>query len=68
MKKVFENILKEHGIYGEDVEEILYAVQDMLEAVARSVEEVAPYATNTLKRLETASYEVFGLTNYMHEE
>lgn len=31
MKEKFESILKEHGIYGEDVEEILYSVQEMLE-------------------------------------
>ena len=67
MKQMFENILKEHGIYGEDVEEILYAVQDMIESVARKIEEEEPYATNTLKRLEIASYEVFDLTNYMYQ-
>ena len=67
MKEKFENILKEHGIYFEDVEEILYAVQDMIETVANETKEKEPYATNYLNRLEIASREVFNLTDFLWE-
>jgi hypothetical protein len=65
MREKFEEILKEHGIYGEDVEEILYAVQDMMETVIAETEEKEPYATNSIKRMEMASYEIFCLTNLL---
>ena len=65
MREKFEEILKEHGIYGEDPEEILYAVQDMLEFVARETRKKEPYAINSIDRLEKAAYEVFDLSSYM---
>ena len=34
MREKFDEILKSHGIYWEDVEEILYSVRDILEYVA----------------------------------
>lgn len=63
MKEKFENILKEHGICGEDVEEILYAVSDMLNYVADKTKQDEPYATNSIERLEKAAYEVYDLAN-----
>lgn len=63
MKEKFESILKEHGIYGEDVEEILYAVNEMLTYAADDTKEKYPYATNSIDRLENAAYEVFSLAN-----
>ena len=63
MKEKFESILNEHGIYGEDVEEILYAVQDMLEYAADETKKKEPYARNYIDRLEKAAYEVFSLAN-----
>ena len=65
MREKFEEILKEHGIYGEDPEEILYAVHDMLEFVVRETREKEPYAVNSIDRLEKAAYEVFDLASYM---
>lgn len=65
MKEKFQNILEEHGIYGEDAEEILYAVQDMLLLVADEIKKNEPYATNTIDRLEKAAYEVFSLATDM---
>lgn len=61
MKDKFEQILKNHGIYGEDIEEILYAVQEMLEYVADDTKKKEPYATNSIDRLEKAAHEVFSL-------
>ena len=63
MKEKFEQILNEHGIYGEDVHEILYAVNDMLLLVADKIKKEEPYATNTIERIEKAAYEVFDLVN-----
>ena len=61
MKEKFEDILKEHGIYGEDAEEILYAVHDMLSFVADKTKREEPYATNYIDRIEKAAYEVYSL-------
>lgn len=59
----FENILKEHGIYGENIEEILYAVSDMLNYEADKTKQDEPYVTNTIERLEKAALEVYDLAN-----
>lgn len=61
MREKFDEILKGHGIYGEDVEEILYSVQDMLEYVAKETKKNEPYAINSIDRLKMASQEVFNL-------
>ena len=63
MREKFEYILKEHGIYGEDIEEILFAVSDMLNFVADKTKSEESYATNSIDRLEKAAYEVFSLAN-----
>ena len=66
MKEKFESILIEHEIYGEDAEEILYAVHDMLIVTADKIKKEEPYATNTIDRMEKAAYEVFSLaTTYL---
>lgn len=62
MRKNFDQILERHGIYGEDAEEILYAVQEMLEYTAEETKKNEPYATNSIKRMKTAAREVFNLT------
>ena len=51
----------EHGVYGEDVEAILYAVHDMLILVADETKEKEPYAVVSIRNLETAAYDVFNL-------
>ena len=62
MREKFDEILKNHGVYEEDVEEILYAVQDMLEYVAEETRKNEPYATSSINRLETAAHEVSNLS------
>ena len=62
MRDKFDKILKKHGIYGEDIEEILYAVSEILELVAEETKENEPYATNSIERLETAAREVWNLS------
>ena len=61
MREKFNEILKNHGIYGNDVEDVLDAVHDMLIYVADKTKEEAPHATNSINRMETAAYEVFEL-------
>lgn len=62
MREKFDEILKRHGIYGEDVEEILHSVQDILEYVAEETRKNEPYATNSINHLEIAAREVFELS------
>ena len=62
MLEKFKEILNERGIYGEDPEEILYAVSDLLEYAAEQTKEKEPYATNTIANLKKAAYEVWNLS------
>ena len=61
MREKFDEILKEYGIYGEDVEDILNAVYDMIIYAADEIKRNEPYATNSIDRLEKAAYEIFNL-------
>ena len=63
MKEKFEAILKEHGLYCEEADEILYAVNDMLLYVADKIKKEEPYATVAIDRLENAAYEVWNLAS-----
>ena len=65
MKERFEIILNEHGIYGEDVEEILFAVHDMLAFMADKTYKEEPYATETVRKYNSAAYEVFCLCDVL---
>lgn len=65
MKQKFENILERHGIFGEDVEEVLFAVSDMLEFMADKMATKEPYATESISKLENAAYEVADLVNFL---
>ena len=61
MREKFERILEDYGICGEDIEEILYSVSDMLKLVAEETKANEPYAINSIDRLEKAAYEVSNL-------
>ena len=63
MKNDFEAILRKHGIYGQDVENILDAVSDMLLLMAEETKKKDPYSINTIGNYEKAAYEVSYLTN-----
>lgn len=63
MREKFDEILKEHGIYGEDVENILNAVYDMVIYAADEMKRNEPYATNAIDWLEKVAYEIFNLKN-----
>lgn len=62
MGEKFEKILNEHGLYGEDPEEVIYAVRDMLELVLEETKEKEPYAINSINSLESAARQVYELT------
>ena len=65
MKENFENILKKHGIYGEEVEDVLYAVEDMLRFAANKTKEEEPYAIHSIRQMNDAAYQVYDLTSYL---
>lgn len=64
MKDKFESILEQHGIYGEDIEEILNAVNEMLLLVANKTKEDTPYATSTISFMESGADAVLELIWY----
>ena len=64
--KEFNELKKKHFIY-DNVEEVFDFVSTLLYKIARELEEKEPYATNTINRLDNASYEVWSLIEYVSE-
>lgn len=64
----FLEILKEHGIYDDDVEEIIYAMEDMLHYVASKTEAEEPYAYKYIDRVNKAAEEVRSLIWELEDE
>ena len=64
MREKYEKLLKDHGIFGvnDKLEDIIYAVSDMLTIKADEIELKEPYATVSIKRLRDAASEVTDLT------
>lgn len=58
MKEKFESILKKNGIYSDNIEDVLYAVSDMLYCLQDKIKEKEPYAIHSINRLEVAAQEV----------
>ena len=63
MEDKFKQILEDHGIYGEDVTEVLYAVCDIFEYMANETKKNEPYAIKAIDRYETVSKEISMLIN-----
>lgn len=63
MEEKFKEILENHGIYGEDITEILYAVCEMFQYIADDTKKKYPYATNSIDRYEKAAIEISMLIN-----
>ena len=61
-REKYLEILKEHGIYDEEVEEILRAVSDMLNDEADRLEVKEPYAFSSINGARKAAEEVLSLT------
>ena len=64
--KEFNELKKQYGIY-DDIDEILDFVSELLHRRAREIEKNEPYATNTIKKLDSAAYEVWNLIEYVSE-
>ena len=63
----FLEILKEHGVYDDDVEEILYAVTDMLNEQADKMETAEPNAWVSVRNMRNAAQEVRSLVYDLDE-
>lgn len=66
LRKKFEEILCNNGIYGEEVTDILTSVQEMLEYMAADTEEKYPYAKNSVEGYKKAALEVFSLISELN--
>lgn len=55
MKERLQQILNDHGIFGEEVETVLNAVHDMLVYVTDDLKENEPDAINTIDEMERAA-------------
>ena len=64
--KEFNELKKKYSIY-DDIDDVLDFVSELLHKVARETEKNEPYATNTIRKLDDASYEVWHLIEYVSE-
>lgn len=69
MKEKLNQIMKDHGIFGEEVETILEVVQDMLTYAADDLKENSPQAIKSIDDLENAARTIWDLqTNLEYYE
>ena len=66
-KEKFKEIRKKYCILNCEVEDAIYFVQDLLELQADELKLNEPYATNSIRRLKEASWEVCDLLNYIED-
>lgn len=66
-KAQFQKIMKRNSILPCEVEDAIDFVNDLLEFQAQELEETEPYATNTIRRMKDAAYEVFCLKDYIDD-
>lgn len=64
MREKYKRILADHNIEC-DVDDVVNAVADMLEALADHLKETEPYAVVSINSIETAASEVSNLLDYM---
>lgn len=64
--KEFNELKKKYGIY-DDIDDVFDFVSELLHRRAREIEKNEPYATNTIKSLDKAAHEVWGLIDYVSE-
>lgn len=60
-----KEIMKRYCILDCEVEDVIYFIQDLLEFQADEIKTNEPYATNSIRRLEEAAREVYGLLDYL---
>lgn len=66
-KSELKNLMKKYGIMEYEYEDVCDFVSDLLEIMAKELEEKEPYATNTIKDYKKASYAAFNLVNDIQE-
>ena len=66
-KEQLQKIMKRNAILSCEVEDAIDFVNDLLEFQAKELEETESYATNTIRRLKDAAYEVFCLKDYIED-
>lgn len=64
-KEELKKIMEDNTILDCEIENAIQFVQDLLEFRAKETERDEPYATNSIKHMKEAAYEVFDLQNYV---
>lgn len=68
MEDKFMEIIKSYGIDAPSVEDVLYAVSDILKTMAEKTKEEEPEAWRSIEDMEKAAMEVVQLVWYMYSE
>jgi hypothetical protein len=66
-KEQLKEIMRKYCILDCDVEDAIYFIQDLLEFQANELKQNEPYATNSIRRLEEAAWEVGDLLDYLED-
>lgn len=66
-KENLKEIMDRNCIVLCEIEDTIYFIQDLLEFQANELKRTEPYATNSIRRLEEAAREVFGLLDYIED-
>ena len=66
-KAELKKIMDDNYIFESEIDDAIQFVQDLLEFQAKEIEETEPYATNTIKRLRDAAYDVWNLQEYVED-
>ena len=61
MKEKFAEIMNERGLYGDDPEEVIRSVYDLICYNSDKMKEKYPYAAREIDELEKAAYRIFEL-------
>lgn len=63
MREKLIEIMNEHGLYGDDPEEVIKAVYELICYKADKMKKEYPYAVVEIQDLERAAYKIFELLN-----
>ena len=66
-KANLKKLMKKYLIFENDIDYVCNFCSELLEEMAKEIEENEPYATNTIKRYKDAADEVFNLIDYIDE-
>lgn len=66
-KAELKKIMADNYIFEPEVNDAIQFVQDLLEFLAKEIEESEPYAVNCISRLKNAAREVWNLQGYVDD-